>query len=209
MNRKLIVSFLIATFVSANTGFAVTKTCLEENPESGLRTMSIHSKKAPRTITIDIDENYRFKKNTTQPDVKDQKNSYCRKRNPFLTGRCKFITSLVTGFTLLLAVGFSCYVFLYSSLLDPFTPTPNFTSSEEAIDSLVCFDAHDGVYNHAYDLKGFDRDGSVSEETINSFVWFEADDGGRLKYDLDDSNDSYKYWLDMIGRNTKKNLHSR
>jgi hypothetical protein len=73
MNRKLIVSFLIATFVSANTGFAVTKTCLEENPESGLRTMSIHSKKAPRTITIDIDENYRFKKNTTQPDVKDQK----------------------------------------------------------------------------------------------------------------------------------------
>jgi len=82
----------------------------------------------------------------------------------------------VTGFTLLLAVGFSCYVFLYSSLLDPFTPTPNFTSSEEAIDSLV---------------------------------WFEADDGGHLKYDLDDSNDSHKYWLDMIGRNTKKNLHSR
>jgi hypothetical protein len=106
MSIKLPLSFFIVAFVSANTGFAVTTTGLENNPESGLKTTSIHSRKAPRaTFTIDVDEDHGLiKKNSAQSDPESQKNPYFRERNPFLTDRCKLITSLMAGVVLALAV---------------------------------------------------------------------------------------------------------
>jgi len=129
MSIKLPLSFFIVAFVSANTGFAVTTTGLENNPESGLKTTSIHSRKAPRaTFTIDVDEDHGLiKKNSAQSDPESQKNPYFRERNPFLTDRCKLITSLMAGVVLALAVVIPYYFLSYCSCPDSDSVTANFT----------------------------------------------------------------------------------